>query len=697
MQLSLMKSSSLTALSLMGTALLFVLGSYAFGQSHGFIDQDMWASSWEISSYSYGTGGELIYSEVATGGNPNAYGQFDLHLLPGPPPTPRHNSLDMTFIKTDSPVDPSVLGGIESVYCGFDYRYFSWTHGPHPNSVKPVVRQGGTLYKAQPYSQHLDSASWTSTTFSNLTATDFIYYDQNNLPHNPDFSAGGSPVEIGFIAGVSSGHGLEYESVTGIDNFWALAMKNSTPNTWLGIDRLHQAGLTGQGVHIGMAEKDTPWANHASLALQNLPSHSSVQGDADISHATGVASILVGQDAANHFIGAAPAASLTARDTGSGFPWDNLDNQVLALRDAGAEVINLSVTANPDTASNLTVRDLNQTIDRVVDENNVSVVVAIGNVGQQMPDSSTFPDSIGVPANAYNVIAVGSLRGAGDQWTQQAFDSPSGPTTGVYAPGRHKPDIVAPGGYITAARSYDADTGEYTTTSGTSYAAPYVAGTVALMIQAVRKDGQSFTFMSGQEVDPRAIKAALLTAADKNVTTYEGRAWSADSVFSPLDFELGAGGLRSYESVQVLLGTDTETITRNTVLAPIADDTPTAVFSLGSIPENAEVAATLAWNVHLMGAIGDDVLGLTDLDLQLVRDGTVVAGSHSVVDNVEHIYLGSAEAGSYSVRVNWMGSTHPSTLTDDIFALSWRVEVPEPASLAMLIFAAPVLLRRRGT
>lgn len=195
----------------------------------------------------------------------------------------------------------------------------------------------------------------------------------------------------------------------------------------------------------------------------------------DNGHGTHVASIAAGTGAANvQYIGVAPGSALVGlkvldrRGSGSfsnvnaAIQW-SIDNKVTY----GIDVINLSLGASGcgDGTSSTALL-----IDAAFDAGIVPVVAA-GNSG---PATCT----VGTPGDTLKGITVGSFADVGESGFFLSYFSSRGPTSD----GRIKPDIAAPGHNITAARS--GTTGGYVTYSGTSMATPFVAGTVALMLDA---------------------------------------------------------------------------------------------------------------------------------------------------------------------------------------------------------------------
>jgi serine protease AprX len=312
------------------------------------------------------------------------------------------------------------------------------------------------------------------------------------------------------------------------------------------------AGLDGSGV--GIALIDTGVQLHPDLARDRggaQPIEVEVVGHEKgmqdyFGHGTHVAGILNGNglmssgpDAFRTFRGLAPGAGLISlralQPDGSGLTSDvisAIDWVVLHRRARAIRVLNLSL-GHPVYESYRT-DPLCRAVERAV-TSGIVVVVSAGNDGRLGSGFGTI-DS---PGNDPSVITVGAMddnRTAARDDDILAPYSAKGPTLVDFVV---KPDLVAPGSFLVSLRAkgswidtahhelvlrmgdYRSTTdgardGDYLTLSGTSLAAPMVAGTAALMLQ---KD---------PTLRPSDVKARLMASATKD---------------SLLPFEDGAGYL----------------------------------------------------------------------------------------------------------------------------------------------------------
>jgi subtilisin family serine protease len=286
------------------------------------------------------------------------------------------------------------------------------------------------------------------------------------------------------------------------------------------------AGLDGRGVTVAVL--DSGIADHAALkdgTASRIAARADFTGEASAlrdpyGHGSHVAGLISGNGAlapaGRPLSGAAPKAKLAdvrvLRSDGTG----SLDGLLMGLawtlanKDRyGIRVVNLSVGTAPKES--FETDPLCRAVEKLVDAGLV-VVVAAGNHGK-LDDGTKVYGGILSPANAPKVITVGaanSFQTDGRSDDGVASYSSRGPTRsyrerdldgdGLYEPEERryddlmKPDLVAPGNRLVSLQAPGsrlalehpdlARGASYLELSGTSMAAPVVAGTVALMLQA---------------------------------------------------------------------------------------------------------------------------------------------------------------------------------------------------------------------
>jgi len=246
-------------------------------------------------------------------------------------------------------------------------------------------------------------------------------------------------------------------------------------------------GVTGLGVGICVVDTGVDPA-HEQLDGGKVAGFMDFVGTSttaydDHGHGTHVASIAagdgVGGASAATFRGVAPGASIYGAKvldaTGYGDDSDVIAGIEWCAEQSGVRIISMSLGSGAPSDG---LDALSQATNAAAIAGTIAVVSA-GNEGDE-------PSTVGSPGAAAGAITVGAAA----EWsaapglprhsngvTLAAFSS-RGPTLEP----RTKPDIVAPGVSVTAADA--GTTAGYLTFSGTSMAAPFVSGAIALALDA---------------------------------------------------------------------------------------------------------------------------------------------------------------------------------------------------------------------
>jgi serine protease AprX len=201
------------------------------------------------------------------------------------------------------------------------------------------------------------------------------------------------------------------------------------------------------------------------LAWHDTVSGSPVPSDGN-GHGTHVASIAAGRGLASaEHQGVAPGASLVmVRISQKSHALEAVQWVIDHRAQYGIDVMTMSFGfgIGADGSDSLA-----QAFDRAFEAG----VVTVKSTGNSGPNLGTMT----IPADARHILAVGAVADPGKGGWNLATFSSRGPTTD----GRVKPDISAPGVSISAART--GTTNGYTSLSGTSMAAPHLAGVAALV------------------------------------------------------------------------------------------------------------------------------------------------------------------------------------------------------------------------
>jgi len=507
-----------------------------------------------------------------------------------------------------------------------------------------------------------------------------------------------------------------------------LASPASIGEEGIGAQRLHDKpyNLTGRKIGIGQVEIGRPgffgldkavsW--NPTLALYRVFYRDSpAKADDNVdTHAAMVAGVMVSSD--KSLPGVAPGARLYSSAVGSplksGQAEECLSAQHVAQQNSGdVRAINFSFGESLQRDARIeAILDgnalLTQCIDWSARFHDVLYVIA-GNQGE---------GGIPIPTDHYNGVTTAYTTKRQGIFTKVDFanlsDLPEGPgrrliKREINVGLRRAINLVAPGSKISV---YDLE-GKAVEVSGTSFAAPHITGSVALLQEF--GDRQLHSSQVNWSTDSRrheVMKAVLLNSADKIQDTGDGlllgmsrttlakdnRTWLDSDAYKdpkiPLDIQMGTGHLNAFRAYQQF---------NPGQWSSTASAVPPMGWDYGSVNESSFedyvlekplkegsfVALTLTWDrlVELQDANKNELYdlgetfrdrGLNNLDLYLMPvtendTGKSVCSSISDVDSVEHVFCQIPQAGRYKIRVQYRQKMNEAT---QAYGLAWWT-VPE--------------------
>ncbi|MFN8138725.1 MAG: S8 family serine peptidase [Fimbriimonadales bacterium] len=269
-------------------------------------------------------------------------------------------------------------------------------------------------------------------------------------------------------------------------------------------------------------------------------------------------------------------------------------------------------------------------IDWIVDKKGVSFIHSCGNISAAA--------QLAPPSGSYNCISVGGFddKGTGaDRSDDKIWDDPAnsdGTSPGPADDGRKKPDISAPAADINSTYTNPV----WRNTSGTSFAAPHVAGVCALLKEA------------RPSLTPRQLKAILINAVEY-VPHPDGTNFAGNGVWNN---QGGWGALDAVNAVKWRNYTHDDSIALGV----------TKTFPLHQSQPLEPVSVTLVWQRTMVDSItpATDSPGNLDLVLEGKRvsngqweyitsseSGDLDPPGDAIFDNVEQVYYANT-AGTYS-------------------------------------------------